>query len=48
MDSNRRRFLALGVGGLALWAFGRAGAADTPAAPEGDVVHLTLNVEGMH
>jgi hypothetical protein len=49
MDSNRRRFLALALGGAALLTLGRAGAADTaPATPAGDVVHLTLGVEGMH
>lgn len=49
MDNNRRRFLALALGGAALWTLGRAGAADmAPATPAGDVVRLTLGVEGMH
>jgi hypothetical protein len=49
MGSNRRIFLALVLGGAALWAVGRAAVADNaPAAPAGDVVHLTLAVEGMH
>ena len=49
MDSNRRRFLALALGGAAMWTLGRAGAAENaPAAPAGEVTHLTLNVEGMH
>jgi len=49
MDSNRRIFLALALSGAAFWALGRAAAADNaPAPPAGDVVHLTLDVEGMH
>ncbi len=47
MDSNRRRFLYLGVSVVALWALPGAGAAENPAA-DANVVHLTLNVEGMH
>jgi hypothetical protein len=49
MDNTRRKFLALALGGAALWTVSGVGAAEnTPAAIEGDVVHLTLNVEGMH
>ena len=49
MDGNRRRFLALALGAAALWALGPAAAAENaPAAPAGEVVHLTLAVEGMH
>jgi hypothetical protein len=49
MDSKRRRFLALALGGAALWTLGRvAGAGNAPAPSAGEVVHLTLNVEGMH
>jgi len=49
MDSKRQRFLALALGGVALWALGGAAAAENaPATPAGEVVHLTLNVEGMH
>ncbi len=47
MDTDRRRFLALALGGAVVWTLGRAGAAENAPAP-GDVVHLTLNVEGMH
>jgi hypothetical protein len=49
MDGNRRRFLALFLGGAALCALGPAVAAENaPATPAGQVVHLTLAVEGMH
>jgi hypothetical protein len=49
MDGNRRRFLALFFGAAAFWTLGPAAAADNaPATPAGDVVHLTLDVEGMH
>jgi hypothetical protein len=49
MDGNRRILLALFLGAAALWALGPAAAADTaPAAPAGDTVHLTLDVQGMH
>lgn len=49
MDADRRRFLALALGGAVIWTLGRAGAAENaPASAPGDVVHLTLNVEGMH
>jgi hypothetical protein len=49
MDGNRRIFLALLLGGAALWALGPAAAAEKASAtPAGDVVHLTLDVEGMH
>ncbi len=47
MDTSRRTFLTAALGGVALWALRAAGAAENPA-PAGDVVHLTLNVEGMH
>jgi hypothetical protein len=49
MDSKRRRFLALALGGAALWTLGRAAAGESaPGTAAGEVVHLTLNVEGMH
>jgi hypothetical protein len=49
MDGNRRILLALFLGAAAFWALGSAIAADNaPATPAGDVVHLTLAVEGMH
>jgi hypothetical protein len=49
MDGNRRICLALILGGAVLWALGSAAAADNAAAtPTGEVVHLTLAVEGMH
>ncbi len=47
MDSNRRRFLCLGVGAVALWALTGVSAAENPVT-DANVVHLTLNVEGMH
>jgi hypothetical protein len=49
MDSKRRRFLALALGGVAFWTLGRVAAAENAPAPAAsEVVHLTLNVEGMH
>jgi hypothetical protein len=49
MDSKRRRFLALALGGAVLCTLGRAAAAENAPAPSvGEVLHLTLNVEGMH
>jgi hypothetical protein len=49
MDSKRRKFLALALVVAALWTLGRIAAAENaPAPPAGEVVHLTLNVEGMH
>ena len=49
MDGNRRRFLALALGGAALWALGPVAAAEkAPETAAGEVVHLTLAVEGMH
>ncbi len=47
MESSRRTFLTAVVGAAALWTLRAAGAAENPAA-DGNVVHLTLNVEGMH
>ncbi len=48
MDTDRRRLLGLAVGGVAVWMLKRASAAENAGGAPGDVVHLTLNVEGMH
>ncbi|MGD0947709.1 MAG: hypothetical protein ABSA52_09780 [Candidatus Binatia bacterium] len=49
MDSKRRRFLALALAGAALWTLGRVATAENAPAPSAaELVHLTLNVEGMH
>lgn len=44
MDTARRTFLMLAAAG-ALWCWSGAGAQPTPAE---DVLHVTMDVQGMH
>lgn len=48
MDSTRRTLLMLTLAG-ALWCWSGTVTAQTPGAQtDGDVVQVTMNVEGMH
>lgn len=49
METSRRGFVAVAVGAAVLWSIGCVVAGENaPATAQGDVVHLTLAVEGMH